>query len=89
MPVAESQMAKKAITVGDLIAQGQHLVLTCKACNTISTKDLNDVFFRPKMELLALTHMMHCPECGYSNSVDGKSRLIVTTEYQLVPSIIL
>ena len=73
-------MAKKAITVGDLIAQGKHLVLTCKACNTISTQDLNDVFFRPKIELSVLQEMLSCPECGHSNGVDDESGLIVTAE---------
>ena len=73
-------MVRKAITVGDLIAQGKHLVLTCKACNTVSTKDLNDVFFRPKMELSVLADLMHCPECGYCNAEDGEGKLSVTAE---------
>jgi len=62
-------MAKKAITVGDLVAQGKHLVLTCKACKTISTKDPSDVFFRFKMEFSVLQEMLNCPECGHSNGV--------------------
>ena len=71
-------MAKIATSVGDLIAQGRHLVLTCKACNTISTKDVKDVFFRPKMELSVLVNMMHCSECGYCNGVDDGAKLIIT-----------
>jgi RNase P subunit RPR2 len=73
-------MARKSVTVGQLTAQNKHLALTCKACNTISTKNLNDVFFRPKMELSMLTHVMHCPECGYSKRVDDKGSLIATAE---------
>jgi hypothetical protein len=78
--VVESQTAKKAVTVGDLIAHGKQIVLTCKACNTIRTKDLNDAFFRPKMELSVLQEMLSCPECGHSNGVDDESGLIVTAE---------
>ena len=46
-------------------------MLTCKVSNTISTKDLNDVSYRPKMELLVIADLMHCPESGYCNSEDG------------------
>ncbi len=73
-------MAKKAITVGALVAQGKHLVLTCKTCNTISTKDLNNVFFRPKMEFSVLQEILSCPECGHSNGTDDESGLMVTAE---------
>ena len=73
-------MARKAITVGDLVAQSKHLVLTCKACNTISTEDLNDVFFRPKVEFSLLPLMMQCPVCGYGNCMDERGLLIVTAE---------
>ena len=73
-------MRNTAVTVGQLIAQGKHLVLACKTCNTISSKDPSDVFFRPKMELLVLQGMLSCPECGRSNGVDDESGLIVTVE---------
>ena len=35
-------MAKNAITVGVVIAQGKHLALKCNVCNTASTRDLNE-----------------------------------------------
>ena len=80
MRVAESQMAQKAITIGDFIARCPHLGITCKTCNTISTKYLNDVFFHPKMEFSVLQGMLSCPECGRSNGVEDKGSPIETAE---------
>ena len=40
------------------------VVLTCRACNTVSTKDLNAMFFCPNMELSVLGQLMQCPNAA-------------------------
>jgi hypothetical protein len=55
------------------------VMLTCRACNTVSTKDLNEVFFCPNMELSVLDQLLQCPECGYRNGGVAERKLVVAT----------
>ncbi len=54
-------------TIADAIAQRKRLVFTCMACKTITSKEPNDLFFKPNMELNILEKVSVCTECGANN----------------------
>ena len=67
-------------TVADAIAQKKRLVFTCKACNTITSKEPNDVFYPQKMELTIVQQIAVCPECGAANMPGHSKQIIMTIE---------
>ena len=67
-------------TVAEAIAQDKRFVFTCKTCKAVISKQPNDIFFRPKMELHILEQISICSECGASNSTGHPLQVVLTVE---------
>ena len=67
-------------TIGEVIAQRKRFVFTCMACKTITSKEPNELFYKPNMELSALERMSACSECGATNADDMPRQLLLTIE---------
>ena len=75
-----SQKPRPARTVADVIAQKKRLRCTCMACRTITNLKPDELFYPPKMELVALERVIVCPECGAGNVSGEAKQLILTIE---------
>ena len=67
-------------TVAEAIAQDKCFVFTCRACRTVISKQPNDLFFRPKMELHILQQISVCSECGAANATGNPAQVVMTVE---------
>ena len=67
-------------TVAEAIAQDKRFVFTCKVCKAVISKQPNDLFFRPKMELEILQQISICGECGACNTTDHPLQVVLTVE---------
>ena len=67
-------------TVADAIGQDKRFVFTCKVCGAVISKQPNDLFFRPKMELHILQQISICTECGASNATGHPAQVVLTVE---------
>ena len=67
-------------TVAETIAQDKRFVFTCKACKAVISKQPNDLFFRPKMELHILEQISICSECGAANAKGNPVQVVLTVE---------
>ena len=64
-----SKSPKLVKTIADAIAQKKWLVVTCRACKTISYTDPTRLPFLPNIEITALEAFWPCPSC---NAVNGE-----------------
>ena len=69
-------------TIADVIKQKKRFVFTCLSCKTITSKEPNDLFFKPNMELTILENVSVCPKCRASNFPGFAQRLFLTVERQ-------
>ena len=53
-------------TVAEAIAQDKRFGFTCRPCKAVISKQPNDLFFSPNMELHILEQISICSECGMS-----------------------
>ena len=67
-------------TVAEAIAQDKRFVFTCKSCKAVISKQPNDLFFRPKMELHVLEQISICSECGAANATGNPVQVVLTVE---------
>ena len=67
-------------TVAEAIAQDKRFVFSCKACRAVISKQPNDLFFRPKMELEILQQISICGECGACNTTGRPLQVVLTVE---------
>ena len=67
-------------TVAEAIAQDKRFVFTCRSCKAVISKQPNDLFFRPNMELQILEQISICSECGASNSTGHPLQVVLTVE---------
>ena len=72
--------SRPPFTIGEVIAQKKRFVFTCLACKTITSKQPNDLFYKPNMELSVLERMSACSECGGTNINGLPKQLILTIE---------
>ena len=67
-------------TVAEAIAQDKRFVFTCKVCRAAISKQPNDLFFRPKMELHILQQISICSACGAANATGSPVQVVLTVE---------
>ncbi len=67
-------------TIADAMILKKRFVFTCRTCGAVISKEPNDVFFKPKMELKALEAVSTCAKCGANNISGYPLRLVLTID---------
>ena len=64
-------------TIFEAIAQGKRLVITCRACKSITYSDPADLPLRPNIELSTMEAFWPCPNCDAVNGELGVANGVV------------